>query len=76
MKLYAQHGAQAGERWRKGIRRSLIDGVIYATRYISRESPEQIKKFQEQFPSSERLFDSQFYAAFFGEDSDARLVIC
>ncbi len=74
MKLYAQHGAQAGEKVEEGIRRSLIDGVIYSPRDISAENlRNKLRNFREQFPSSERLFDSQFYAAFFGEDSDARL---
>jgi hypothetical protein len=74
MKLYAQHGAQAGEKVEEGIRRSLIDGVIYSPRDISVENLQsKLRNLREQFPSSERLFDSQFYAAFFGEDSDARL---
>jgi hypothetical protein len=74
MKLYAQHGAQAGDKVLEGLQRSLIDGVIYSPRDVSVQNLKgKLLSLRNEFPASERLFDPQLYAAFFGEAGDARL---
>ena len=35
MKLFAQHGAQEGEKINEGFARGLLDGVIYSPRDVS-----------------------------------------
>jgi hypothetical protein len=60
MRLYAQHGAQAGDKIAEGFRRGLLDGVIYSPRDISRTSlKEQLVSISGRYPAADLLLDSQ-----------------
>jgi hypothetical protein len=74
MKLFAQHGAQAGEKIEEGFTRGLLDGVIYSPRDVSLETLRSKLAFlAEEYPSSERLVDPQYYAIFLNGTEEARL---
>ena len=63
MKLFAQHGFSDGLKTVEGLRKQLIDGVIFSPRDITPEKlRECASKFTESAPISERLFDPQYYA--------------
>ena len=63
MKLFAQHGFSDGLKTVEGLRKGLIDGVIFSPRDITPEKlRESASKFTESAPISERLFDPQYYA--------------
>src|ERR1700731_2688772 len=63
VKLFAQHGFSDGLKTVEGLRRELIDGVIFSPRDITPEKlRECASKFTESAPISERLFDPQYYA--------------
>ena len=63
MKLFAQHGFSDGLKTVEGLRKELIDGVIFSPRDITPEKlRESASKFTESAPISERLFDPQYYA--------------
>ena len=65
MKLFAQHGFQAGQKIDEGIKRKLLDGVIYSPRDISQANlTAELKKLKDGQPKLERLLDPQFYACF------------
>ena len=74
MKLFAQHGAQAGEKIEEGFTRGLLDGVIYSPRDVSLETLRSKLAFlAEEYPSSERLVDPQYYAILLNGTEEARL---
>jgi hypothetical protein len=74
MKLFAQHGAQAGEKTAEGLSQRLIDGVIFSPRDIGIDALRtKLGEISTNWPSAERLFDPQYYAVFLRENSDARL---
>ena len=74
MKLFAQHGAQAGEKIEEGFTRGLLDGVIYSPRDVSLETLRSKLAFlAKEYPSSERLIDPQYYAIFLNGTEEARL---
>ena len=63
MKLFAQHGFSDGLKIVEGLRKELIDGVIFSPRDITPgKLRECTSKFTESAPISERLFDPQYYA--------------
>jgi hypothetical protein len=63
VKLFAQHGFSDGLKTVEGLRKELIDGVIFSPRDITPEKlRESASKFTESAPISERLFDPQYYA--------------
>jgi hypothetical protein len=63
VKLFAQHGFSDGLKTAEGLRKELIDGVIFSPRDITPEKlRESASKFTESAPISERLFDPQYYA--------------
>jgi hypothetical protein len=63
VKLFAQHGFSDGLKTVEGLRKELIDGVIFSPRDITPEKlRECASKFTESAPISERLFDPQYYA--------------
>ena len=63
VKLFAQHGFSDGFKTVEGLRKELIDGVIFSPRDITPEKlRECASKFTESAPISERLFDPQYYA--------------
>src|SRR5208337_4495634 len=58
VKLFAQHGFSDGLKTVEGLRKELIDGVIFSPRDITPEKlRECASKFTESAPISERLFD-------------------
>ena len=74
MKLFAQHGAQEGEKIEEGFTRGLLDGVIYSPRDVSLETLRSKLAFlAKEYPSSERLVDPQYYAIFLNGTEEARL---
>jgi hypothetical protein len=74
MKLYAQHGAQAGEKVIKGFQAGLLDGVIFSPRDISlgqlKSSLQEIKK---DHPKADLFFDPQYYTALLANSDGVRL---
>lgn len=74
MKLFAQHGAQEGEKVSEGFARGLLDGVIYSPRDVSLESlKRKLDSLGKEYPSGERLVDPQYYAIFLNGTEEARL---
>jgi hypothetical protein len=74
MKLFAQHGAQEGEKINEGFARGLLDGVIYSPRDISLKTLRgKLDLLAAKHPSSERLLDPQYYAIFLNGTEEARL---
>ncbi|MCL4506097.1 MAG: hypothetical protein M1434_09660 [Chloroflexi bacterium] len=74
MKLYAQHGAQEGEKINEGISRGLIDGVVFSPRDISADPlRKKIDLWAALHPQIDFFFDPQFYTCFIASSSDARL---
>ena len=74
MKLLAQHGALCGERIDEGIKKQLIDGVVYSPRDISEANLNTgLEKIAKLSPKADRLFDPQFYACFMASRGDSRL---
>jgi|ERR1041385_7583543 hypothetical protein len=74
MKLFAQHGAQAGEKITEGLNQGLLDGAVYSPRDIALETLRtKLNELAENRPAAERLFDPQYYAVFLADNQDARL---
>lgn len=74
MKLFAQHGAQEGEKITEGLTRELLDGVIYSPRDVSLSSLQtKLDSMASNYSSAERLFDPQYYAIFLNGTDEARL---
>jgi hypothetical protein len=74
MKLFAQHGASEGEKITEGLKRGLLDGVIYSPRDVSLASlKEKLATVAAASSSAERLVDPQYYAIFLNGTEEARL---
>jgi hypothetical protein len=74
MKLFAQHGAQEGDKITEGLSRGLLDGVIYSPRDVSLNSLRtKLDDLAANFSTTERLFDPQYYAIFLNGTDEARL---
>jgi hypothetical protein len=74
MKLFAQHGAQEGEKITDAVSQQLIDGVIYSPRDIALDSLKtKLTQLRKQNGKLERLFDPQYYAIFLRGSDDSRL---
>jgi len=74
MKLFAQHGAQEGEKISEGFARGLLDGVIYSPRDVSLETLRtKLDSLEKECPNGERLVDPQYYAIFLNGMEEARL---
>ncbi len=74
MKLFAQHGAQEGEKIKEGLTRGLLDGVIYSPRDVSLETLRgKLDFLSDEYPSGERFVDPQYYAIFLNGTEEARL---
>lgn len=74
MKLFAQHGAQTGQKIESGINQNLLDGVIYSPKDIAMTKlGEELKNLNKSHPQLERLLDPQFYACFAAANAEARL---
>jgi hypothetical protein len=74
VKLYAQHGAQAGDKIIEGLRQDILDGVIFSPRDVTQANLRtKIDTIENEYPTAERLFDPQFYAIFLKNIADARL---
>ena len=74
MKLFAQHGAQAGEKITEGLTQGLLDGAVFSPRDIALDTLRaKLEAMATNFPTAERLFDPQYYAVFLADNQDARL---
>lgn len=74
MKLFAQHGAQAGPKVDEGIARGLLDGVVFGPRNISLANLKtELTRLKKEHPTFTRLVDPQFYACFAAAGADASL---
>src|SRR5258705_11427788 len=68
-----QHGFSDGFKTVEGLRKELIDGVIFSPRDITPEKlRESASKCTESSPISERLFDPQYYATLSAQDPLSR----
>ncbi len=74
MKLYAQHGAQAGEKVKKGFQAGLLDGVIFSPRDISLDQlKSSLQEIKNAYPKADLLFDPQYYTALLANSDGVRL---
>ncbi len=74
MKLFAQHGAQTGEKITEGLTQGLLDGAVFSPRDIALDTLRvKLETVATNFPTAERLFDPQYYAVFLADNQDARL---
>lgn len=74
MKLFAQHGAQEGEKIQEGFARGLLDGVIYSPRDVALEKLRgKLDFLAEHHAAGERFVDPQYYAIFLNITEEARL---
>jgi hypothetical protein len=74
MKLYGQHGYADGHKIEEGLRRHLLDGVIYSPKDVSIAKLAQcLSDHRAEFPSADLLFDPQYYAATLAVDPQARV---
>lgn len=73
MKLYGQHGHADGHKIEEGLRRQLIDGVIYSPKDVSLVRLQQnLESHRAEFPNADILFDPQYYASTLAVDPNAR----
>ena len=74
MKLFAQHGAQTGEKITEGLIQGLLDGAVFSPRDIALDTLRaKLDAMATNYPTAERLFDPQYYAVFLADNQDARL---
>lgn len=74
MILYAQHGAQAGEKTQAGLNAGVIGGVIYGAKDISPERlHEDLARLAAEHSSASRLLDPHYAAALKATEPGARL---
>ena len=74
MKLFAQHGAQEGEKINEAVSLGLIDGVIYSPRDVSLDALRgKLQALAQADNKLQRLFDPQYYASFLRGREEARL---
>jgi hypothetical protein len=72
--LFAQHGAQEGEKINEGLARGLLDGVIYSPRDVSLDTLRgKLNSLAEINEQADRLIDPQYYAIFLNGAEEARL---
>lgn len=74
MQLFAQHGAQEGEKINEGFARDLLDGVIYSPRDVSLETLQaKLDLLAKAHPHADRLIELQYYSIFLNGTEEARL---
>jgi hypothetical protein len=74
MKILGQHGHGAGDKIEEGLRRRLIDGVIYSPKDVSLARLRQnLENHREEFPDADLLFDPQYYATTLAVDPNSRV---
>ena len=74
MKIFAQHGAQEGEKISEGFARNFLDGVIYSPRDVSLETlRRKLDSLAHEHAEADRLVDPQYYAIFLNGMEEARL---
>jgi hypothetical protein len=74
MQLFAQHGAQEGEKINEGLARGLLDGVIYSPRDVSLDTLRgRLDSLAAASERADRLIDPQYYAIFLNGTDEARL---
>jgi hypothetical protein len=72
MKLYAQHGYGEGDKINEGLKRKIIDGVIYSPKDISlHRLKERLSEITQA--NVDRFFDPQYYLCPLALDSASRL---
>jgi|WetSurMetagenome_2_1015567.scaffolds.fasta_scaffold04872_8 hypothetical protein len=70
MKLLAQHGFGDGNKINDGLKKKLIDGVIFSPRDINPEKlKEKLKVLRKDYRNIELLFDPQLYITTLGQDN-------
>jgi hypothetical protein len=74
MKLFAQHGAQEGDKANEGLSRGLLDGLIYSPRDVALDTLRtKLDSLAANYADAERLLDPQYYAIFQNGNEEARL---
>lgn len=74
MKLYAQHGAQAGQKIEDGFAQGFLDGVIFGPRDISLVNLKaELRDVEARFPAADRLFDPQYYSCLIATSDQSRV---
>ena len=74
MKLYAQHGAQAGEKITAGFNAGVLEGVIYGAKEISGDKLRtDLDQIAATWPNADRLLDPHYYATLIAAQPGARL---
>lgn len=74
MKLYAQHGAQTGEKITAGLSAGVLDGVIYGAKEVSLEKlTTDLAEIETRWPESDRLLDPHYFATLMAAQPGARL---
>ena len=74
MDLYAQHGAQCGEKITAGLAAGVLNGVIFGAKEISGEKLRtDLSQIATTWPAAARLFDPHFYATLIAAQPGARL---
>lgn len=74
MNLYAQHGAQAGEKINAGLAAGVIGGVIYGAKDIAAERlRDDLDRVAEAHPAAARMLDPHYAATLVASEPGARL---
>lgn len=74
MKLYAQHGAQTGDKITAGLGAGVLDGVIFGAKEISGDKLRaDLDQIADGWPSAARLLDPHYFATLIAAQPGARL---
>ncbi len=74
MKIYAQHGAQAGEKITAGLTAGVLDGVIYGAKEISGEKLRtDLAQIAKTWPQAARMLDPHYFATLIAAQPGSRL---
>jgi hypothetical protein len=74
MKLYAQHGAHAGEKIQLGLEHAILDGVIFGAKDIRPQTlVDKLSQLSGEFPEADLMLDPQYYATLLAGQPGVRL---
>lgn len=74
MNLYAQHGAQAGEKINAGLQVGVVSGVIYGAKDIAPDRlRDELVQLAAEHPTAARLLDSHYAACVIASEPGSRL---
>jgi hypothetical protein len=77
MNIFAQQGYGKGDKIHQGLDNNYLDGIILSPRDERKEKLEAfIKEVQQKYPSTELLFDPQFYYSLYQEGTSKNLDSC